>query len=173
MITRFDCTGCYLKKRALPSPCAQRAQRAAAHARRRGAAGCTAAPLIIRSMSLTPSEAYAAAALFALALRETLHEARADDGSAAALHDNSGSGESSSAQGVWLAGGLAQRAFADLGVPSRAWSVRKQPRNACAGWLTRCSWFGVLLTLLFVRRRRLSSCARRTRRTTCPRCVPR
>jgi hypothetical protein len=70
-------------------------------------------------MSLTPSEAYAAAALFALALRESLRDSRASDGSAAALHDNS-----EGAHGVWLAGGLAQRVFADLGVPSRAWSVR-------------------------------------------------
>jgi len=62
--------------------------------------------------ALTPSESYAAAALFALALRETLAEARAGGGDDA-----------------FETGGLAQRVFADLAVPSRAWPVR---RPTCA-----------------------------------------
>ena len=84
------------------------------------------------SASLTPSEAYAAAALFALSLRETLAEARADGGAAAACGVQGSGGE-----GVWLAGGLAQRVFADLGVPSRAWLVRR--RVAAAFWRAPCA----------------------------------
>ena len=69
--------------------------------------------------ALTPAESYAAAALFALSLRETLAEARADASADA----------SDAACSCFESGGLAQRVFADLAVPSRAWPVR---RGTCA-----------------------------------------
>ena len=84
--------------------------------------------------SLTPAEAYAAAALFALALRETLAEARADASADA----------SNTSCSCFESGGLAQRVFADLAVPSRAWPVRgdtcaKLPACPSCAFCSRCS----------------------------------
>jgi hypothetical protein len=54
-----------------------------------------------------------------------------DDAAAAA--EASLSSRDGATGGVWHAGGLAQRVFADLGIPSRAWPVRARARaRLCA-----------------------------------------